>query len=228
MLPVRECTKCYMGLFRLTLNNSLLLRCSKVCRHYSSKRTHYEVLGLTRDASTEEIRAAYIKKSKECHPDKNSKDPTNHVQFISVNEAYTVLSKPLSRISYDALLQSEHVHRQSTSQFSQPQYHYPDIEIQRARDIRERDRMRSSYKRTPGSNRVANIKTVAGCILLIVAGSILHFLAFTWSTKLHLRNLEARDALARKQLLFAQEHLTQRGARASIFPTQDSGIPSDE
>lgn len=150
------------------------------------------------------------------------------MQFISVNEAYTVLSKPLSRISYDALLQSEHIHKQSTSQFSQPQNHYPDIEIQRTRDIRDRDRMRSSYKHTPGSNRVANIKIVAGCILLMVAGSILHFLAFTWSTTMHLRNLDARDALARKQLLSAQRHLTQTEDRASRFHLQENSIPGDE
>ena len=38
------------------------------------------------------------------HPDLNPNDPTNHEKFIQLNEAYTVLSKPLSRQEYDTSL----------------------------------------------------------------------------------------------------------------------------
>jgi len=74
------------------------------------------VLGLTRSASQDDIRSAFIKLSKEIHPDANPNDPLNHAKFVRVNEAYSVLSKLPSRRQYDVSLAYRlRLHRSSVS-----------------------------------------------------------------------------------------------------------------
>lgn len=65
------------------------------------RSSHYDVLGVGRLASQKEIKIAYYKKCKELHPDKNASNPKAHTQFVSLNEAYSILSKPESRRDYD-------------------------------------------------------------------------------------------------------------------------------
>ena len=73
----------------------------------SSVATHYQVLGITRDASESDIRAAYHRKAKEVHPDRNGDDQGEHspetatAQFQLVKEAYEVLSDQKTRSQYD-------------------------------------------------------------------------------------------------------------------------------
>jgi len=62
------------------------------------------VLGLTPAASHADIRQAFVRLSKEIHPDRNPNDPDNHIKFVRLNEAYTVLSKHHTRREYDVSL----------------------------------------------------------------------------------------------------------------------------
>ncbi len=66
----------------------------------AEKRDYYDVLGLKRDASTDDIKAAYKRLAKEYHPDV-SKDPKAKEKFQEVLEAYTVLSDSQKRQNYD-------------------------------------------------------------------------------------------------------------------------------
>jgi curved DNA-binding protein len=66
---------------------------------------YYEVLGVDRDASQEEIQKAYRKKARKYHPDV-SKEPDAEEKFKKVNEAHEVLKDPETRKKYDQLGQN--------------------------------------------------------------------------------------------------------------------------
>lgn len=63
-------------------------------------RDFYEVLGVSRGASSDEIQQAYRKLARKYHPDVN-KDPEAEERFKELNEAYSVLSDPKTRARYD-------------------------------------------------------------------------------------------------------------------------------
>ena len=67
-------------------------------------KDYYEVLGLTTEAPTEEIRIAYRKLAKANHPDKHKGDPAYVEKFKDIQEAYDVLSDAEKRKEYDAQL----------------------------------------------------------------------------------------------------------------------------
>ncbi len=66
----------------------------------AAKRDYYEVLGLDRSASAEEIKRAFRKLAFQHHPDRNKADGAEE-RFKELNEAYEVLSDPEKRANYD-------------------------------------------------------------------------------------------------------------------------------
>ncbi len=67
----------------------------------SEKRDYYEVLGISRGATAEEIKKAYRKLALKFHPDKNEGDPAAEEKFKEAAEAYEVLSDQEKRSRYD-------------------------------------------------------------------------------------------------------------------------------
>ena len=65
------------------------------------KRDYYEVLGVSRTATAEELKRAYRKLALQFHPDRNPNDPQAEARFKEVNEAYEVLSDQSKRQRYD-------------------------------------------------------------------------------------------------------------------------------
>ena len=67
----------------------------------AEKRDYYEVLGIQKGASEDEIKKAFRKKARENHPDLHPDDPSYVEKFQEINEANEVLSDPEKRTRYD-------------------------------------------------------------------------------------------------------------------------------
>ena len=66
-----------------------------------SKRDYYEVLGVSRTASADEVKKSYRKLAIKFHPDKNPGDEAAEEKFKEASEAYQILSNQDSRAKYD-------------------------------------------------------------------------------------------------------------------------------
>ncbi len=67
----------------------------------NARRDYYEILGVARDASDDEIKKAFRKRARELHPDVNPDDPEAEALFKQAAEAYEVISNPETRAVYD-------------------------------------------------------------------------------------------------------------------------------
>jgi molecular chaperone DnaJ len=66
-----------------------------------SQRDHYEVLGVSREATPEEIKSAFRRLAAKLHPDRNPDDPSADTRFKELNASYQVLSDTQRRAMYD-------------------------------------------------------------------------------------------------------------------------------
>ena len=65
------------------------------------KQDYYEILGISKAASSSEIKKAYRKNAIKYHPDKNPGDKTSETNFKKAAEAYEILSDPDKKSRYD-------------------------------------------------------------------------------------------------------------------------------
>lgn len=70
----------------------------------AGSKTHYQVLGVRKNASRQTIRGAYRERANELHPDKTGGDKTKAEEFKQVVAAWETLSKPEARAAYDEQL----------------------------------------------------------------------------------------------------------------------------
>ena len=82
-------------------------------------KDYYQVLGLTPEAPTEEIRTAYRKLAKANHPDKHKGDPIYVEKFKDIQEAYDVLSDSYKRKEYDDQLARQNSYNKKNSKKEQ-------------------------------------------------------------------------------------------------------------
>ena len=93
------------GLARLTRSNQVTpFLCQLFSISRPSWKNHYEVLGVGRQSSAEEIRAAFIAMAKKNHPDNDPDNPELPTRFIEIKEAYDALGTHQKRMIYDSQL----------------------------------------------------------------------------------------------------------------------------
>jgi len=141
-----------------------LYRQSSFYREINHRReSHYDILEISKLSTAKEIKAAYYKKCKELHPDKNKDDNKSHSKFVKINDAYSILSNPDSKRNYDITLNSTYSHpnptnvyQNSNSSRAKYTYSYPHEDFSRYHINEEqmrfyREQMRYSSFYRPGS-----------------------------------------------------------------------------
>ena len=67
----------------------------------ATKEDYYDLLGVSREATAEEMKKAYRKQAVKYHPDKNPGDAAAEEKFKEISHAYEVLKDPQKRAAYD-------------------------------------------------------------------------------------------------------------------------------
>lgn len=211
-------------------NNTMRFSKHLPIRNFSSNANHYEVLGVKQNATNKDIRSAFLKLSKECHPDMSS-GPNNHEKFVRINEAYSVLIKSTSRRDYDLSLAKP---KASTTVYSsQPpkpnskkkdwwviDHEYEDPKpfgMHRSASgqyydkqfYSMRDKSKDAYYESKGNyygvegikkGHFSNKQIVFGAMTWMLIGSAILFAAVWWRSNRTTRLLDARDDEIRKVL----------------------------
>jgi len=173
------------------------------------RQTHYEVLGLDRTATKEEIKAAYIKLGKEFHPDKlrANQDPgkrrtaaqaeEEHQHFVKINLAYSVLGKAESKREYDlglSGLRDPVIYEDGKAAYGRSTRYY------QPKDFNERAQhygfhVDPNYKYHKSTTWIA-----LGCFVFAFVGFIVHF-------KIAYMGFESqRDFLDQRHVRLSKEH----------------------
>jgi len=104
-----ECIKDYEAAFKLekSIDTKNLLRDAKFQLKKSKRKDYYKILGIGRNASTDEIKKAYKKRALVHHPDRHSnatedEQKEQEIKFKEVGEAYAVLSDSNKKMRYDS------------------------------------------------------------------------------------------------------------------------------
>jgi DnaJ-class molecular chaperone len=93
---------------------------------------YYEILGVHRNATQQQVKEAYRKLAFQYHPDRNTDNPEATTRMKAINEAYAVLSDPKKREQYNALRQTH-----GPSAHSRFREAYTDQDIYRGSDIHQ-------------------------------------------------------------------------------------------
>ncbi|KAI0903520.1 DnaJ domain-containing protein [Ustulina deusta] len=132
---------------------------------------YYADLGVTQEATTQEVRHAFYKLAKETHPDKNNNDATHTPRFRKAQEAYECLCDATSRQVYDlkypSIREEWARYRERTAENAKPAGTEEErrAEAQRLRIEEYRRRMEEGLRRLEESRRMMeeNRRKMAGC-----------------------------------------------------------------
>jgi len=96
-------TSCAGNVLAFSLPTHVLRRDAATALRVAADDTHYEAIGVEKQASASEVRTAYLKLAKRYHPDVST-DPADTARFKRIAEAYDVLSDGRRRAEYDQVV----------------------------------------------------------------------------------------------------------------------------
>ncbi|XP_056642315.1 dnaJ-like protein 60 [Diorhabda sublineata] len=184
-------------------------------------KSHYDVLNLSRNCTTKQIKESFIKLSKENHPDLN-KNKDAHAKFLAINESYRVLSNAQSRRNYDLGLISENNQGKShpgpnvytrscgNDYWSDPTF-YNNRDKSKDKFYEERP-----YYGIRGKGKVSNFTVVAVCIALASFVVGLQALAIVKSTTFQRDKLLEKSSEAEKSLKELKRNVEINGNRVQL------------
>ncbi|XP_068210554.1 dnaJ homolog subfamily C member 4-like [Palaemon carinicauda] len=188
---------------------------------YLSK-THYDILGVKKDCTASEIKDSFIRLSKETHPDKNPDRPEVHKEFILVNEAYSVLSKPRERRMYDAEL----VYQEQTKMYNfsgvmtdapREKVIFKDETLWESRDKNEDKKYEGKpYYGIKGIGRLPNNYIAFGVIIFALFGGLLHFFLAIKGSQFASAQLDRRDRIASQTYKEVRERAVRNGSELQL------------
>ncbi|CAK9817229.1 DnaJ homolog subfamily C member 4 [Anthophora plagiata] len=170
-------------------------------RHNNQRREHtyYEVLRIPTNATQKEIRDAYIKMSKDLHPDNSRKG--NHADFVKINEAYNVLSKAKTRHYYDMDLKYNSNNNSSSSFSENNGYHNA---------FKQWEIYEMYYEQNKKSPSIEDRrKAIKFCATIVILGVLVHVVIVIQWSKYNMR--AALEKSAKLQLNYEQNKKENRG-----------------
>ncbi|XP_022918344.1 dnaJ-like protein 60 [Onthophagus taurus] len=180
-------------------------------------QSHYDVLKVKRDCSNREIKDAFIKLSKQYHPDAN-KSPDSNKKFVRIVEAYNILSKPNLRRSYDLGMIV-------TKDEATGQYYNPVSQRTPFDDPifwHNRDKSQDKYYETKpyygikGLKKLPNVVIVLICLLVTLIGVVLQVIAINASVTLKRDKLIKVSAENEAILKELQEEAERNGNKVQL------------
>jgi curved DNA-binding protein CbpA len=137
-------------------------------------KDYYFILGVSRNASSTEIKTAYRNGCKQFHPDKNAHSDA-HLRFIEIHEAYEFLGDEKQRKAYD-LAQQRKVTPRYEQYYQQKEYAARNRAREFARQDFEQFRKSKFYKLAVGVNNGFNYLFLSICLLIIVVPIYMYIL----------------------------------------------------
>ncbi|XP_012633362.1 dnaJ homolog subfamily C member 4 isoform X2 [Microcebus murinus] len=163
----------------------------------SSPSNYYELLGVHPGASTEEVKRAFFTKSKELHPDRDPGNPTLHSRFVELSEAYRVLSHEQSRRSYDHQLCSASIPKSqgNTAHHKSAHQTHSSWAPPNAQYWTQFHGVRPQGPESRQQQHKLNQRVVGYCLLLMLAGMSLHYVAFRKLEQIHRSFMDEKDRI---------------------------------
>ncbi|XP_038266738.1 dnaJ homolog subfamily C member 4 isoform X4 [Dermochelys coriacea] len=196
---------------------------STTLSNWSGCSNYYDLLGIKKDATMEEIKQAFFAKSKKLHPDSDPNNPNLHSQFVQLNEAYRVLSKEGSRRLYDSQWAWHAARPTAGSSPKHSPFDFTDLgPSSRGPDenMRYWEQFRTHHAETFSGTQAKqrqhwNRKLFGYCLLLMLASVAAHYVAYRKLEEVHTSFMDKKD-----KLITSIYNESKERARANGFQKQ--------